>query len=125
MNYIQIRCKGDYTIHFAGQSQVGVLPTEPHSGDYAFYSNRGDESDMSLTRTFDFTHNSGPLSLTYWTWYDLEKDYDYLYLTASTDGENWQILKRPPAQQITLPGAAMAGATMGRAAAVPNGSRKK
>jgi immune inhibitor A len=95
VNYIQIRCKGDYTIHFAGQSQVAVLPTEPHSGNYAFYSNRGDESDMTLTRTFDFTNNSGPLSLTYWTWYDLEKDYDYLYLTASIDGETWQILTTP------------------------------
>jgi hypothetical protein len=95
VNYIQIRCKGDYTIHFAGQSQVGVLPTNPHSGNYAFYSNRGDESDMTLTRTFDFTNTSGPLTLTYWTWYDLEKDYDYLYLSASLDGKKWQILTTP------------------------------
>jgi immune inhibitor A len=95
VNYIQIRCQGDFTIHFTGESQVGVLPVGPYSGNYAFYSNRGDESDMTLTRTFDFTNNSGPLTLTYWTWYDLEKDYDYLYLTASLDGEKWQILTTP------------------------------
>jgi hypothetical protein len=35
------------------------------------------------------------LTLTYRTWYDLEQDYDYLYLTASLDGENWQILTTP------------------------------
>ncbi len=86
---------GRFTIHFTGQSQVGVLPVDPYSGNYAFYSNRGDESDMTLTHTFDFTNNSGPLTLTYWTWYDLEKDYDYLYLTASLDGEKWQILTTP------------------------------
>jgi hypothetical protein len=50
---------------------------------------------MTLTQTFDFTAHSGPLTLTYWTWYDLEKDYDYLYLSASTDGEQWEILTTP------------------------------
>ena len=95
VNYIQIRCQGDFTIHFTGESQVGVLPVDPYSGNYAYYSNRGDESDMTLTRTFDFTNNLGPLTLTYWTWFDLEKDYDYLYLTASLDGKKWQILTTP------------------------------
>ena len=50
---------------------------------------------MTLTRTFDFTAHDGPLTLTFWTWYDLEEDYDYLYLEASTDGKNWQILTTP------------------------------
>jgi hypothetical protein len=50
---------------------------------------------MTLTRQFDFSSLSAPLSLSYWTWYDLEADYDYLYLLASRDGENWQILTTP------------------------------
>jgi hypothetical protein len=50
---------------------------------------------MTLTRTFDFSSQTGPITLSYWTWYDLEKDYDYLYLEASTDGQNWTILKTP------------------------------
>ena len=62
---------------------------------YAFYSNRGDESDMTLTREFDFSDQHSPLTLSYWIWYDLEEDFDYLYLEASTDGENWQILTTP------------------------------
>ena len=33
--------------------------------------------------------------MTFMTWYDIETDYDYLYLTASSDGENWQILETP------------------------------
>jgi hypothetical protein len=95
VSYIQINCEGSYTLHFEGQTQTSVLPVDPFSGDYAFYSNRGDESHMTLTRTFDFTNHSGPLSLSYQTWYDLEEDYDYLYLTASLDGKSWQILTTP------------------------------
>ena len=95
VDYIRIICQRNHTLHFEGSMQVDVLPADPHSGSYAFYSNRGDSSDMTLTQTFDFTDHSGPLTLDYWTWYDIEEDYDYLYLTASTDGENWQILETP------------------------------
>ena len=95
VDYLSIRCRGDYTLHFEGSTQVGVLPADPHSGSYAFWSNQGDESDMTLSRSFDFSKIQGPLTLKYWTWYNLEKDYDYVYLEASTDGKNWQILKTP------------------------------
>jgi immune inhibitor A len=94
-DYIGFNCDGNYTLHFEGSIQTGVLETDPHSGTYAFWSNKGDESDMTLTQSFDFTNQAGPLSISYWTWYDLEKDYDYLYLEASLDGENWQILTTP------------------------------
>jgi hypothetical protein len=95
VDYISIKCRGNYTLHFEGSTQVGVLPADPYSGDYAFWSNKGDESDMTLTRTFDFTDHEGPLTLSYWTWYDIEEDYDYLYLEASLDGESWDILSTP------------------------------
>jgi len=95
VDYIRIRCPGNYTVHWEGSVQVNALPVDPHSGNYAFFSNRGDESHMTLSRTFDFRDASGPLTLNYWTWYDIEQDYDYLYLTASTDGQTWEILKTP------------------------------
>ncbi|MBN1145824.1 MAG: immune inhibitor A [Anaerolineales bacterium] len=95
VDYLSFSCGGDYTLHFEANRQVGVLPEGAYSGDYAYYSNQGDESDMTLTRAFDFSDHSGPLTLTYWIWYDLEEDYDYLYLTASLDGESWQILTTP------------------------------
>lgn len=95
VDYVSLQCRGEFILRFQGAQQVSVLPVEPYSGTYMFYSNQGDESDMTLTRTFDFTESSGPLTLTYWTWYDLEKDYDYVYLTASENGENWSILTTP------------------------------
>ena len=75
---------------------TGLLPTDANSGKYTFWSNRGDESDMTLTREFDFTSVSAPISLSFSMWYDLETDYDYVFLEASTDGgETWQILTTP------------------------------
>ena len=95
VDYIRLNCSGDFNLHFEGSIQVGVVPQNAHSGQYAFWSNKGDESDMTLTQTFDFSNVSGPLTINYWTWYDLETDYDYLYLAASEDGSHWQILKTP------------------------------
>lgn len=95
VDYVRITCEGAYTINFEGSIRTSVLPADVYSGDYAFWSNKGDESDMTLTRSFDFTDHDDPLTLTFWTWYDIEEDWDYLYLEASTDGENWQILTTP------------------------------
>ena len=95
VDYLSFKCQGDHLIQFEGSMQVGLLPEDPYSGEYALWSNKGDESNMTLTRAFDFTDYVGPLTLTYWTWFDIESDYDYLYLEASLDGENWQILTTP------------------------------
>ncbi len=95
MDYYTIDCAGDYTLTFTGSTVVGLLPTSPHSGDYVFWSNRGDESDMTLTREFDFTGVSAPINLSFAMWHDLETDYDYVFLEASTDGEKWEILSTP------------------------------
>jgi hypothetical protein len=95
VDYLRIRCQGDQTIRFEGSTQVNVVPVDPYSGNYYFWSNKADEADMTLTRSFDFRDYDGPLTLTYWTWYDLEEDYDYVHLEVSVDGENWEILSTP------------------------------
>jgi hypothetical protein len=95
VDYLTIDCPGDHTLHFTGSTVVGLLPADAHSGKYAFWSNKGDDSDMTLTREFDLTNVSGPVTLSYAMWYDLETDFDYLYLEASTDGKTWQILNTP------------------------------
>ncbi len=95
VDYIQFNCSGDYTLRFEGSTLARLLPEDPYSGSYAFWSNKGDESDMTLTHQFDLDDASGPITLTFRTWYDLEEDYDYLYLEVSEDGEHWQILTTP------------------------------
>jgi hypothetical protein len=95
VDYIRINCRGNATLKFEGSTQAPVLPADPYSGSYAFWSNKGDESDMTLTQTFNFTGQSGPITLSYRTWYDIEEDWDYVYLEASTDGEKWQMISTP------------------------------
>jgi immune inhibitor A len=95
VDYIRIGCRGSYTLKFEGSSEVGILPVSAHSGDYAFWSSKGDDSDMTIEHTFDFTSVTEPINIDYWTWYDLEKDYDYAYLEASQNGQEWEILDPP------------------------------
>ena len=95
MDYYSITCPGDHTLTFTGSTVVGLLPADPHSGKYLFWSNRGDESDMTLTREFDFTNATAPITMSFAMWHDLETDYDYTFLEASTDGQTWEILNTP------------------------------
>jgi hypothetical protein len=95
VDYIRFNCSGDYTIDFTGSTLTRLLPADPHGGSYAFWSNMGDESNMTLTRQFDLTGVTGQVTFTYWVWYDLENNYDYVYLDSSIDGTSWKILSTP------------------------------
>ena len=94
-DYIELNCNQNFTIHFQGNNTTKVIPQSAYSGDYSFWSNKGDESNMVLSKTFDFRQISEPIEMSYMAWYDIEKDYDYLYLTASIDGEKWDIINTP------------------------------
>lgn len=95
VDYLKLDCDGTYQITFSGQENTQIVPVDPHSGNFYFWSNKGDQSAMTLDRTFDFTEVNGPISLSFSMWYDLEKDWDYVYVLASEDGENWQVLTPP------------------------------
>jgi immune inhibitor A len=89
--YIELTCHGDVTIHFTGSQQVPLVPTQPHSGRYAMWSSREDESDTTLTREFDLSDVKSA-TLNYWAWWKIETDYDYAYVEISTDGgKTWKI----------------------------------
>jgi hypothetical protein len=96
VDYIQFDCAGPVTLRFQGSNRTSLLPAEAYSGEYAFWSNKGDESDMTLTHAFDLSDLSAPITLSYQTWFDIETDWDYLYVLASTDnGDNWTFLDTP------------------------------
>jgi immune inhibitor A len=50
-----------------------------------------DSSDTTLTREFDLSSVKSA-TMTFWTWYDIESDFDYAYVEASVDGKRWQTL---------------------------------
>ncbi len=94
-DYIQFTCNQDITIQFDGETTTKIIPESAYSGKFAFWSNKSDESNMILSQVFDFTSIDQPIEMSFMTWFDIEIDYDYLYITASTDGENWEIIDSP------------------------------
>ena len=90
-----LRGQGDTAVDFTGSQVTQLVATAPHSGTHIWYSNRRDSADMRLTRSFDLTGQS-KATLDYWTWFDIEGDFDYGYVEASSDsGATWTILKTP------------------------------
>lgn len=94
-DYIEVNGNQPLTFRFTGSAQISLVDTTAHSGRYFWWSNRGDDSDMTLTRGFDLSGVSNA-TLEYWTWYDIEEDWDYAYVEVSTDGgQTWTILQTP------------------------------
>jgi len=92
VDYIKITCSGDSTLTFEGLTTTPLLPVSPYSGQHYVWSNMGDHANMTLQRRFDLTEVSRPVKMTYKTWYDLEENYDYVFVSASIDEQNWEIL---------------------------------
>jgi len=79
-------------ITFIGDREVALTPNEPTSGQYQWWSNRGDSSHSYLERSFDL-RGITTATLSYNLWYDIEAGWDYAYVRASTDGgQNWKLL---------------------------------
>jgi hypothetical protein len=96
VHYIRLVCEGQRTLEFDGAEETQVLAVDPYSGEYSFWSNKGDTSNMRLTRAFDLTDVSGPVNLSFQTWYEIERDWDYVFLLASEDdGATWEIIRTP------------------------------
>jgi len=82
---------------FAGSAPVGWVrpggaPYDPHTGDYYLNSQRADRSYKRLSRTVDLTGASSG-TLEFWTSYDTEPDWDYLFVEAHTVGQDdWTTL---------------------------------
>jgi immune inhibitor A len=98
-DYIDVNlAEGDALFSFDGGETVKVIPNEPYSGRGQWWSGRGDSIDSTLTGEFDLTGLKSA-TLTFRTWYDIEEDWDYGYVMASSDGgSTWQIL---PGQQTS------------------------
>ncbi len=90
--YFEVTAPGDYRLVFSGAAEAAVVPTRAPSGRYFWWGNRGDNIDSTLTREFDLTGLTRA-TLQFRAWYNLETNWDYAYVEASTDGgRTWQVL---------------------------------
>jgi hypothetical protein len=91
--YYEIRSDETVEVSFTGSTMARLTPIDPASGQYAWYSNRGDATAFRLTRSFNLS-GLDSATLNYKIWYELEELYDFAYLEVSADnGETWTILE--------------------------------
>lgn len=114
IDYYLLNCSGPLKVFFSGRTQEEVLPVDPQNGKNFVWSNRGDQSDMTLTRAFDLPSGSAA-TLQYDLWYDLEQDYDYAYLETSVDdGKTWTMLHTPSGTDTNPQGSNFGGGWTGK-----------
>lgn len=80
------------TLTFQGTPRIGIADTMPRD-NYAWWSGRSDDSVATLTRALDL-RGLERATLQFETWYEIEDDYDYAFITVSTDnGATWTTLE--------------------------------
>lgn len=73
-------------------AQVALAPVPDTGDDRVWWSGRGDSIDSMLTRSVDLTSVT-IATLQFRTWYRIEANYDYGYVSASRDnGASWTAL---------------------------------
>ena len=93
-DYIEIDPQAGRRLTFQGSGLVRLTGADPnaHGGDSAWWSNRRNMLSSSLTRPVDLTEAEAA-TLHFWTWHDIEDDFDYGYVAVSTDGGlTWETL---------------------------------
>lgn len=90
--YDMLDLRGPVQIKFAGNTVQKLIDSTPNSGEQMWFAPPIDELNAQLTASFDLSTVSSA-TLEYAIWYDLEEDYDFAYVSISTDnGATWDIL---------------------------------
>lgn len=91
-HYIDLGVAGPVTITFAGDTVTGLIDTPPRSGSRFWLAPAMDDTNAQLTAAFDLS-GLNRATLTFSAWYDLEEDWDFAYVSISTDGgQSWELL---------------------------------
>ncbi|MPZ13183.1 MAG: hypothetical protein GEU73_01940 [Chloroflexi bacterium] len=93
-DYYEVPWSPGVVVEFAGTTTAPLISARPFSGDAMWYGGRSDTTVSTMERIFDLTGADGA-ALNYAVWHDLERDYDYAYVSASRDGRTWTLLDTP------------------------------
>lgn len=92
VHYIDLDYRGESTVTFAGDTLVNLIDSPPRSGRQMWFAPAQNDSSLQLTAAFDLSELNRA-TLKFSTWFDLEEDYDFAYLSISTDnGQTWDVL---------------------------------
>ncbi len=101
VRYIEIDQPGEVLFSFAGDTLVDLIDAAPRSGQAIWFVPPLYGVEATLTRSFDLRGVQAP-ALSFWSWYDLEADFDFAYVTVSTNGgQSWAVLA--PGRGVTSP----------------------
>lgn len=114
-DYIELVGDGrDAELLFEGNRSVRLVGADATSGRKLWWGNRGDGLDTSMTRRFDL-QGLAAASLRFNLWYETEKDFDFFYVMASSDGGlSWQVLHGGLASDVNPTGNAVGPGYSGR-----------
>ena len=91
-HYITLDFSGAITIKFAGDTLVPIIDAPPPQGEEMWFAPPQNDTDAMLTAVLNLTSLS-QATLRFNVWHDLEEQWDFAYLSASTDGGfTWTIL---------------------------------
>jgi hypothetical protein len=96
VDYYRLDCPaGIYQVKVTGNEYVPLIGQDSIEGNYSWWTNAENNSETSLQRDFDFSEiKDEPIILEYDIYFDLEDQYDFLYLSYSDDGGcSWKNLK--------------------------------
>ncbi len=82
------------TFSFSGTKAEGVLPS---TGRHEWWGGTDNYANHTLTRRIDGVQAGATLTFT--TWFNIDQDFDFGYVEASSDGQTWTQLQ----QLTTLP----------------------
>jgi len=79
-------------INFQGEKESYLFPDLPYEGEWAWFVPGVNDIDATLTTTVTLPI-SIETTINFWTWYELEEDFDFAFLSVSTDGgATWQVV---------------------------------
>lgn len=84
-DYYQLFGEETVTVNFTGSNHAALLAVQPPSGQSMYLANRANYSHVRMTRAFDLTAVSSA-TFEYAVYHEIEKGFDFAYLSISTDG---------------------------------------
>ncbi len=93
-DYVKVDAADGFAIHFDGDDLLELVPVDVWDGKLAFWSQSMDTSSSVMMREFDLRNVSGDVWMDFAVWFEMEDDYDLVYLMVSEDGGvNWEVVE--------------------------------